>query len=247
METQEKRVIEDFGRDAISHDYRYGRIDERRIWHKRALQLNDAHEEIRVPTHLHLLRQAEKSSRMSTFRLRISNARQIVQVCDHHEKFKAGKAQNELAVISHGSLVVDHAGKIVAVGTNDQVAAWLQTQPQPVRFDNEVDGSEFCILPGFVDGHTHPVWSGNRVGEFAMKLAGATYMEVCCDSSAVDSHTQNTSLLIYPLVCGYPGARFMKAAVGSTAPCAPREAAAKKSFPNCSLLAWIGCCAAARR
>jgi len=31
---------------------------------------------------------------------------------------------------------------------------------------------------GFVDGHTHPVWSGDRVHEFAMKLAGATYMDI---------------------------------------------------------------------
>ncbi|CAH0475922.1 unnamed protein product [Peronospora belbahrii] len=35
------------------------------------------------------------------------------------------------------------------------------------------------VLPGFVDAHTHPVWSGNRVNEFAMKLASATYMEFC--------------------------------------------------------------------
>merc|ERR1719454_2659099 len=35
-----------------------------------------------------------------------------------------------------------------------------------------------AVLPGLVDGHTHPVWAGDRVHEFAMKLAGATYMEV---------------------------------------------------------------------
>lgn len=34
------------------------------------------------------------------------------------------------------------------------------------------------LLPGFVDGHSHPVFAGDRVHEFAMKLAGATYMEV---------------------------------------------------------------------
>jgi imidazolonepropionase len=31
---------------------------------------------------------------------------------------------------------------------------------------------------GFIDGHTHPVWSGDRVHEFAMKLDGATYMDI---------------------------------------------------------------------
>ena len=36
-----------------------------------------------------------------------------------------------------------------------------------------------CVkLSGLIDGHTHPVWAGDRVHEFAMKLAGATYMEV---------------------------------------------------------------------
>ncbi|VDM85552.1 unnamed protein product [Strongylus vulgaris] len=34
------------------------------------------------------------------------------------------------------------------------------------------------LLPGFVDGHSHPVFAGDRVHEFAMKLAGATYMEI---------------------------------------------------------------------
>lgn len=40
-----------------------------------------------------------------------------------------------------------------------------------------VDGG--VLLPGFVDAHTHPVFAGDRVHEFSMKLAGATYMEVC--------------------------------------------------------------------
>lgn len=115
---------------------------------------------------------------MSSFRLRIHSARQVVQVCASGEQFKAGAAQNELAIIEHGSIVVDLQGKIAAVGSNDHVNQWLQRQPQPVTFEKELDGSAFCILPGFVDGHTHPVWSGNRVGEFAMKLAGATYMQV---------------------------------------------------------------------
>jgi hypothetical protein len=33
-------------------------------------------------------------------------------------------------------------------------------------------------MPGLIDGHTHPVWAGDRVHEFEMKLAGATYLEV---------------------------------------------------------------------
>ena len=41
-----------------------------------------------------------------------------------------------------------------------------------------IDAGGQAVIPGFVDGHTHPVWAGDRVHEFAMKLAGASYMEV---------------------------------------------------------------------
>ena len=34
------------------------------------------------------------------------------------------------------------------------------------------------MIPGFVDGHTHPVFDGDRANEFSMKLAGASYMEI---------------------------------------------------------------------
>ncbi|TYZ63605.1 hypothetical protein PybrP1_002549 [[Pythium] brassicae (nom. inval.)] len=115
---------------------------------------------------------------MSFFRLRISNARQIVQVCSAGERMKAGAAQNEVTVLAHASLVVDRDGRVAAVGSAESVARWLDEQLQPVTFEADIDGRELCVLPGFVDAHTHPVWSGSRVGEFAMKLAGATYMQV---------------------------------------------------------------------
>ena len=41
------------------------------------------------------------------------------------------------------------------------------------------------ISSGLVDGHTHPVWAGDRVHEFAMKLAGASYMEVLYSTYAI--------------------------------------------------------------
>jgi len=35
-----------------------------------------------------------------------------------------------------------------------------------------------CIIPGLIDGHTHPVWDGDRVHEFAMKVS-KVYTQKC--------------------------------------------------------------------
>ncbi|CAH0475923.1 unnamed protein product [Peronospora belbahrii] len=68
---------------------------------------------------------------MSSYRLRIANARQIVQVCAHGERFKAGASQKDLVMLENASLVVDQAGKIVAIGPAAEVDKWLSAQPQP--------------------------------------------------------------------------------------------------------------------
>ncbi len=49
------------------------------------------------------------------------------------------------------------------------------------RLDGEVeelDGSGLCAIPGLVDCHTHACFSGDRVEEFALRAAGATYEEL---------------------------------------------------------------------
>ena len=37
-------------------------------------------------------------------------------------------------------------------------------------FKETVSANGCSVLPGFVDAHTHPVWVGDRVNEFAMKV-----------------------------------------------------------------------------
>jgi imidazolonepropionase len=42
----------------------------------------------------------------------------------------------------------------------------------------EVDGSGCCAIPGLVDCHTHAAFGGDRVEEFSLRAAGATYEEL---------------------------------------------------------------------
>ncbi|XP_043101307.1 probable imidazolonepropionase [Puntigrus tetrazona] len=110
----------------------------------------------------------------SSFRLLIKNATQVVLVCRNGEKYLTRDGMQTLAVVENGSVLIGHDGLIKAVGPADII----ESQFKGAKFDNILDASGMCVIPGLVDAHTHPVWAGDRVHEFAMKLAGATYMEV---------------------------------------------------------------------
>jgi imidazolonepropionase len=42
----------------------------------------------------------------------------------------------------------------------------------------ELDARGLCAVPGLVDCHTHPAWGGDRVHEFSLRAAGASYEEL---------------------------------------------------------------------
>lgn len=46
----------------------------------------------------------------------------------------------------------------------------LKIKYQDCSFAQSLDVTGQTILPGLIDGHTHPVWAGDRVHEFAMKV-----------------------------------------------------------------------------
>ncbi|SVB00362.1 uncharacterized protein METZ01_LOCUS153216 [marine metagenome] len=53
--------------------------------------------------------------------------------------------------------------------------------------DEEIDADGALITPGFVDSHTHPIFSGNRAGEFDMRVAGKSYEEIASAGGGIIS------------------------------------------------------------
>jgi imidazolonepropionase len=65
--------------------------------------------------------------------------------------------------------VVDDATVVIE---DDIVVAISRT---PLTADARVDVGGRCVLPGFVDSHTHLVFAGDRAEEFAARMAGRAY------------------------------------------------------------------------
>ncbi len=93
--------------------------------------------------------------------------------------------------MSRHSIVIDNIGRLLTNdaqldrGVTGQVLeAWVVmvdglidevgTGPAPVA-DQRIDAAGRCVLPGFVDSHSHLVFAGDRSDEFAARMAGRPY------------------------------------------------------------------------
>jgi imidazolonepropionase len=70
-----------------------------------------------------------------------------------------------LGVIERAALVID-AGRIVYAGG---------AAGAPAGANGQADAGGRCVMPGFVDSHTHPIFAGDRAEEFALRMGGRPY------------------------------------------------------------------------
>jgi imidazolonepropionase len=103
--------------------------------------------------------------------LLIKNIKQLVTVHSNGMPFKSGKGLRDLGVIEHATVLIEN-GLFTWIGRDSDF-----TQPVDETIDR-IDASELVGLPGFVDSHTHLVFSGTREDEFAMRIEGKTYQEI---------------------------------------------------------------------
>ena len=83
------------------------------------------------------------------------------------------------------ALVIDNIGLLVTndpeLGEQREVALVIEDghvtaiEPAGTVDDEAVDAGGRCVIPGFVDSHTHLVFAGDRTDEFAARMAGAPY------------------------------------------------------------------------
>jgi len=90
-----------------------------------------------------------------------------------------------LTVLPHASVLCE--GEAIAfIGTEAEA---LRRCPEP---ETVLDADGGCLLPGFVDPHTHPVWAGSREEEFNRRLRGESYMEIARAGGGINSTVRAT-------------------------------------------------------
>ncbi len=78
-----------------------------------------------------------------------------------------------------------HLGKIVWMGRDNDV-------PKNANVTNEIPGEGAWVTPGLIDCHTHLVYAGNRVGEWAQRLQGASYADIAAAGGGIHATVEAT-------------------------------------------------------
>ncbi|MDG2211117.1 MAG: imidazolonepropionase [Acidimicrobiales bacterium] len=106
--------------------------------------------------------------------------------------------QGPLGLVENASVVIEN-GLVTAVGPAGQNA------------DQAIDAAGACVLPGFVDSHTHLVFAGDRAQEFTTRMAGQTY-----DGGGIRLTTQATRTATDDQLRALAAARMQEARQGGT-------------------------------
>ena len=105
--------------------------------------------------------------------LLLTNIGQVATLEGHSDSPKVGAQMNDVSVIDNGAIAIKD-GKIVAIGPTKDVLSQVTEEPRLPA----IEFPGMLATPGFVDSHTHLAFAGSRERDFAMKLAGKTYLEI---------------------------------------------------------------------
>ncbi|MBD1367452.1 imidazolonepropionase [Mucilaginibacter sp. ZT4R22] len=97
---------------------------------------------------------------------------------------KGALQDEQLHIIPNGGALVED-GRILAVGDFEKLR-----RQNPDAGIEEITGPQ-VLLPGFIDCHTHICFGGNRAKDYAMRIAGKTYLEIAQSGGGIwDTVTQ---------------------------------------------------------
>ncbi len=97
---------------------------------------------------------------------------------------RRGKELGNVGIINDAAIAVKD-GRFVAVGDNEEIVRHFEAL-------TTVDAHGACVVPGFVDSHTHLVFAGSRANEYEMRLRGETYETIMKAGGGIVSSVKAT-------------------------------------------------------
>lgn len=101
-------------------------------------------------------------------------------------KAKKGLEMRNLLTIEQGAIYIED-GIIKEVGNSKAVLNKIDLKECKV-----IDVAGKCVLPGFVDSHTHFIFGGYREEEFVSRLEGAEYLDILKMGGGIQSTVKST-------------------------------------------------------
>jgi imidazolonepropionase len=89
---------------------------------------------------------------------------------------RRGRELSELGLMANSAVLCRH-GKIAAVGSEGEVLRQAKELGAARDLQN-LDCKGGTVLPGFVDSHTHPVFTAPRLLDFEKRIHGASYQQI---------------------------------------------------------------------
>jgi imidazolonepropionase len=103
------------------------------------------------------------------------------------ERPRRGRELSELGIVSKAS-VFCNAGKIVAAGSQNEVEAKAKQQGGTNVETFDCRGG--VVTPGFVDSHTHPVFTAPRLIDFEQRIQGSNYEQIAKAGGGIRSSAE---------------------------------------------------------
>lgn len=101
----------------------------------------------------------------------LKNISQLLTINTNGKNIKTGKAMNDLGIVENGCVYIE-----------DDIIKWIgETKDFNIELQEDasiIDSTGLIAMPGFVDSHTHILYSGSRENEFALRAEGCSYQEI---------------------------------------------------------------------